>query len=111
MFLATMAMFIVLALVQAFATSVGWLVVIRFLLGVPLGSDISNGYTYIMESMPKGKPTATRATRGRRCRGPASPASASAWSSCGSCRAGCCDAGQWGAIRERAGRTRTMLAG
>jgi len=55
MFLATMVMFIVLALVQAFVTSVGWLVVVRFLLGVPLGSDISNGYTYIMESMPKGK--------------------------------------------------------
>ena len=55
MFLATMIMFIVLALVQAFVTSVGWLVVVRFALGVPLGSDISNGYTYIMESMPKGK--------------------------------------------------------
>ncbi len=25
------------------------------LLGIPLGSDISNGYTYIMESMPKGE--------------------------------------------------------
>jgi MFS family permease len=24
-------------------------------LGIPLGSDISNGYTYIMDSMPKGK--------------------------------------------------------
>lgn len=55
MFLATMIMFIVLALVQAFVTSVGWLVVVRFALGVPLGSDISNGYTYIMESMPKGR--------------------------------------------------------
>jgi MFS family permease len=55
MFLATMIMFIVLALLQAFVTSVGWLVVVRFFLGVPLGSDISNGYTYIMESMPKGK--------------------------------------------------------
>ena len=55
MFLATMVMFIVLALLQAFVTSVGWLVAVRFLLGVPLGSDISNGYTYIMESMPKGK--------------------------------------------------------
>ncbi len=31
-----------------------WLVVVRLFLGVPLGSDISNGYTYIMESMPKG---------------------------------------------------------
>ncbi len=55
MFLATMVLFIALALLQAFVTSVGWLVVVRFLLGVPLGSDISNGYTYIMESMPKGQ--------------------------------------------------------
>jgi MFS family permease len=55
MFLATMIMFIVLALLQAFVTSIGWLVVVRFVLGIPLGSDISNGYTYIMESMPKGK--------------------------------------------------------
>jgi MFS family permease len=55
MFLATMILFIILALVQAFVTSVGWLVVVRFLLGIPLGSDISNGYTYIMESMPKGE--------------------------------------------------------
>ena len=55
MFLTTMALFIVLALAQAFVTSVGWLVIVRFVLGVPLGSDISNGYTYIMDSMPKGK--------------------------------------------------------
>jgi MFS family permease len=55
MFLATMIMFIVLALAQAFVTNIFWLVVVRFLLGVPLGSDISNGYTYIMESMPKGE--------------------------------------------------------
>ncbi len=55
MFLSTMVLFIVLALVQAFVTSVGWLVVVRFALGIPLGSDISNGYTYIMESMPKGE--------------------------------------------------------
>src|ERR1700761_7383247 len=55
MFLATMIMFIILALAQAFVTSVAWLVAVRFVLGVPLGSDISNGYTYIMESMPKGK--------------------------------------------------------
>jgi MFS family permease len=55
MFLATMILFIILALLQAFVTSVGWLVVVRFFLGVPLGSDISNGYTYIMESMPKGE--------------------------------------------------------
>ena len=55
MFLVTMMLFIVLALAQAFVTSVAWLVVIRFALGVPLGSDISTGYTYIMESMPKGQ--------------------------------------------------------
>ncbi len=55
MFLATMIMFIVLAIAQAFVPSVGWLVVVRFVLGIPLGSDISNGYTYIMESMPKGQ--------------------------------------------------------
>ena len=50
-----MILFIVLALAQAFVTSVGWLVVVRLFLGIPLGSDISNGYTYIMESMPKGE--------------------------------------------------------
>jgi MFS family permease len=55
MFLSTMIMFIVFALVQAFVPSVGWLVVVRLILGIPLGSDISNGYTYIMESMPKGE--------------------------------------------------------
>jgi MFS family permease len=55
MFLATMVLFIVLAITQAFVPSVGWLIVVRFLLGVPLGSDISTGYTYIMESMAKGE--------------------------------------------------------
>jgi MFS family permease len=54
MFLATMIMFIIFALLQAFVTSVALLVVVRLILGIPLGSDISNGYTYIMESMPKG---------------------------------------------------------
>jgi MFS family permease len=55
MFLTTMAMFVVLALAQAFVPNIAWLIVIRFLLGVPLGSDISTGYTYIMESMAKGQ--------------------------------------------------------
>jgi MFS family permease len=54
-FLTTMALFVVLAIAQAFATSMWELVIIRFLLGIPLGSDIATGYTYIMESMPKGK--------------------------------------------------------
>lgn len=55
MFISTMIMFIVLALVQAVVPSIGWLVVVRFLLGIPLGSDISTGYTYIMETMSKGE--------------------------------------------------------
>src|SRR4029077_20559044 len=38
MFLATMIMFIVLALAQAFVTSVAALVVVRLFLGIPLGS-------------------------------------------------------------------------
>ncbi len=62
MFLSTMVMFIIFAVLQAFVTSVGWLVLVRFILGVPLGSDISNSYTYIMESMPKG----TREVMGNR---------------------------------------------
>jgi MFS family permease len=54
-FLTTMALFVVLATAQAFAQNMWELVIIRFFLGVPLGSDIATGYTYIMESMPKGK--------------------------------------------------------
>ena len=54
MFLTTMVLFIVLALLQAVVPTVAWLAVVRLLLGIPLGSDISNGYAYIMESMPKG---------------------------------------------------------
>lgn len=54
-FLGTMVMFVVFGLAQAFATSMTMLVVIRFILGLPLGSDISNGYTYIMESMQSGE--------------------------------------------------------
>jgi len=55
MFLGTMTLFVVLALAQAFVPNMTWLIVIRFMLGVPLGSDISTGYTYIMESMAKGQ--------------------------------------------------------
>ncbi len=54
-FLGTMVMFVVLALAQAFVPSMAWLVAIRLLLGIPLGSDISNGYTYIMEYLPRGE--------------------------------------------------------
>jgi MFS family permease len=55
MFLLTMVMFIVLALAQAFVTGIVQLVIIRLFLGLPLGSDISTGYTYIMEYLPKGR--------------------------------------------------------
>src|SRR6202789_3201794 len=54
-FLSTMVMFVVFALAQAFVPNMIWLVVVRLILGIPLGSDISNGYTYIMESMPQGE--------------------------------------------------------
>jgi MFS family permease len=54
-FLGTMIAFIVLALAQSFAPNLWWLAGIRLLLGIPLGSDISTGYAYIMESMPKAK--------------------------------------------------------
>jgi MFS family permease len=54
-FILTMVLFIILALVQGFSQNIVDLIIIRFLIGIPLGSDISNGYAYIMESMPKGK--------------------------------------------------------
>ena len=54
-FILTMVLFIILAIVQGFSQNIVDLIVIRFLIGIPLGSDISNGYAYIMESMPKGK--------------------------------------------------------
>ncbi|WIY81742.1 MFS transporter [Propionimicrobium sp. PCR01-08-3] len=53
-FLLTMALFIVLSIAQAFSQNIIDLIVIRLLIGIPLGSDISNGYAYIMESMSKG---------------------------------------------------------
>jgi MFS family permease len=55
MFLATMVMFIVFGLAQSFVTSIEMLVIIRFILGMPLGCDVATGYTYIMECMPKGQ--------------------------------------------------------
>jgi MFS family permease len=54
-FLGTMIMFIVFGAAQAFAPDMVVLAVIRFFLGIPLGSDIANGYTYIMEALPQGK--------------------------------------------------------
>lgn len=54
-FIITMILFIVLAIAQGFSQNIWDLIIMRFLIGIPLGSDISNGYAYIMESMPKGK--------------------------------------------------------
>ena len=54
-FILTMVLFIVLAIAQGFSQNIWDLIIIRFLIGIPLGSDISNGYAYIMESMPRGK--------------------------------------------------------
>jgi MFS family permease len=54
-FILTMILFIVLAIAQGFSQNIWDLIIIRFLIGIPLGSDIANGYAYIMESMSKGK--------------------------------------------------------
>lgn len=54
-FLGTMILFIVVGVAQAFAPNMAVLAVLRLILGLPLGSDIANGYTYIMESMPSGQ--------------------------------------------------------
>jgi MFS family permease len=52
-FLVTMVLFIILALAQGLSQGIWDLILMRFLIGIPLGSDVSNGYTYIMESMSK----------------------------------------------------------
>ncbi|PKU25240.1 MFS transporter [Telmatospirillum siberiense] len=54
-FILTMVLFIILALAQGFSQNIWDLIIMRLLIGIPLGSDISNGYAYIMESMSKGK--------------------------------------------------------
>jgi MFS family permease len=54
-FITTMILFMVLAAAQGFVTDLWQLALVRFLLGFPLGSDISSGYAYIMEAMPRGK--------------------------------------------------------
>ncbi|MEV6904635.1 MFS transporter [Amycolatopsis sp. NPDC051372] len=54
-FLASMIVFAVLAVAQGFAPSMLWLAVIRVLAGVPFGADIPNGFTYMMEVLPRAK--------------------------------------------------------
>ncbi len=55
MFMASIAMFIVMAVAQAFSTSMEMLLLFRFILGIPLGADVTTGYTYIMEYLPAGR--------------------------------------------------------
>ncbi|GII22644.1 MFS transporter [Planosporangium mesophilum] len=52
-FLGTMVIFIVAGAAQGFAPSMLVLALIRLILGIPLGMDIANGYTYIMEFLPR----------------------------------------------------------
>src|SRR5579864_6556 len=54
-FLGTMLMFFVFGTAQAFAPNMTGLAILRFFLGIPLGADVANGYTYIMEYMQRGK--------------------------------------------------------
>ena len=43
-FILTMILFIILAIAQAFSQNIWELIIVRFLIGIPLGSDIANGY-------------------------------------------------------------------
>lgn len=54
-FITTMVLFVILAPLQGFVTAMWQLIIIRFLLGFPLSSDLASGYAYIMEAMPRGK--------------------------------------------------------
>ncbi|MBC2666726.1 MFS transporter [Novosphingobium flavum] len=54
-FLASMIMFIVCALAQGLAPNMLTLAIIRTIGGIPIGCDVANGFTYMMEVLPKGK--------------------------------------------------------
>lgn len=54
-FLWSMLMFAVFAIFQGLAPNMYWLAVIRCFAGIPVGADVANGFTYIMEIMPKAK--------------------------------------------------------
>lgn len=54
-FFTTMIMFVVFGFAQAFAPNVLTLAIIRIFLGLPLGADIANGFTYVMEYVQSGK--------------------------------------------------------
>ncbi|KAA8830155.1 MFS transporter [Bifidobacterium tissieri] len=54
-FMASMTMFAICAVAQGCAPSMEVLAVIRCIAGIPVGADVANGFTYMMEIMPKGK--------------------------------------------------------
>ncbi|WP_410012763.1 MFS transporter [Sodalis sp. C49] len=54
-FLGSMLMFALFAILQGLAPNIYWLAIIRCFAGIPVGADVANGFTYIMEVMPKGK--------------------------------------------------------
>ena len=54
-FMASMTMFAVCAVAQGMAPSMEVLAIIRCIAGIPVGADVANGFTYMMEIMPKGK--------------------------------------------------------
>src|SRR4051794_9855311 len=53
-FILTMGLFIVLAVAEGFSQNIWELMIIRFLIGLPLGRDIADGYAYILESISEG---------------------------------------------------------
>lgn len=55
LFTASMIIFIVFGLAQAFVPNIWWLIVVRTLLGIPLGADVSTGYSFLMEALPPKK--------------------------------------------------------
>lgn len=54
-FLYSMLLFAIFAVLQGLAPNIYWLAIIRCVAGIPVGADVANGFTYIMEVMPKGK--------------------------------------------------------
>jgi len=54
-FAGNMILFILSALLTALAANVTIFIVVRFIAGIPVGSDLANGYAYLMESLPPGR--------------------------------------------------------
>ncbi len=54
-FLYSMLLFAIFALMQGLAPNIYWLAIIRCFAGIPVGADVANGFTYLMEVMPKGR--------------------------------------------------------